>query len=201
MYSPQDQTAKAFIRDTAIELFGRHGFDAVPLRTIAETAGVSQPLIIKHYGSRSGLINVADEHTLEIVELALRGVAMESTEERHAAADLSVAAVLAGSSVGPYLARLLTADDDRARRAFARLVAFADGLVEQLADAGSIAPGADLRHLSAVLLVHDLSVLILRSRITEAIGIDPLAGEGLEQWSHTVNELYSGRSLINASTR
>lgn len=192
MYSPEDRTAKAIIRDAAIELFGRDGVDAVPLRAIADHAGVSQPLIIKHYGSRSGLIEIADEHTLGIVEQLLHSVAIDSSGRFDAEATTdSVARLLADSAVGPYLSRLLTSEEGRARRAFERLAEFANALVERLAADGAIAVDVDRRQLAVVLLVHDLSVLVLRARITEALGMDPLDRGGLESWSRTVKMLYS----------
>ncbi|WP_257478511.1 TetR/AcrR family transcriptional regulator [Acidipropionibacterium jensenii] len=201
MYSPEDRTAKAIIRDAAIELFGHDGVEAVPLRAIADHAGVSQPLIIKHYGSRSGLIEAADEHALRIVEQLLHSVVIDSggSFDSKATTD-SVARLLADSPIGPYLSRLLTSHEDRARRAFGRLAEFARALVDRLAADGAIAPEVDRHQLAVVLLVHDLSVLVLRARIAEVLGADPLDRGGLESWSRTVKALYSGEALIDPST-
>lgn len=202
MYSLGDRTAKAIIRDAAIELFGRDGFDTVSLRTIAGHSGVSQPLIIKHYGSRSGLINATDEHALSVVERLLHTVAIESGGAFNSEATTgSVAQLLAGSTIGPYLARLLTSNGDRARRAFKRLAEFSCGLIDQLADDEAIASDIDHRHLAVVLLVHDISVLVLRDRITEALGADPLDREGVAAWSRTVQALYSGEALTSPNPR
>ena len=198
MHSPEDRTAKAVIRDVAIELFGRNGVEAVPLRAIADLAGVSQPLIIKHYGSRSGLIEAADDHALRIVERLLRSVAINSAGNFNSeATPASVAGLLADSPIGPYLSHLLTSHEDRARRAFERLAEFARALVNRLAADGAIAPDLDRHHLAVVLLVHDLSVLVLRARISEVLGTDPLDRGGLEAWSRTVKTLYSGEALIS----
>lgn len=198
MYSPEDRTAKAIIRDAAIELFGRDGFDVVPLRAIATQAGVSQPLIIKHFDSRNGLLEATDEHVLNIAERLLRGIVIESNGESHSeAAGISVARLLGDSAIGPYLARMLTMDDDRARQAFERLAEFARTLIDQLADTGRVAQEIDRHHLSVVLLVHDLSALVLRARIAETLGADPLDPGGLELWSHTVKALYSGKALVD----
>lgn len=61
-----DLTARARIRDAAVECFGRQGF-AVTIRTIAEKAGVSPGLVIHHFGSKAGLRKACDDHVFEIV--------------------------------------------------------------------------------------------------------------------------------------
>lgn len=198
MYSPEDRTAKAIIRDTAVDLFGRDGVDAVPLRNVAEGAGVSQALIVKHFGSRDGLIEAADEHVLGMTEKLLHGVAHDAGGVVDPGTiGVSVARLLGTSDGGPYLAQLLTGDGERARRAFTRLVEFARQLVEQLAEDGMVTPGTDHGDLAVVLLVHDLSVLVLRKRVTEALGIDPLDGAGAERWARTTARLYAGQALTS----
>ncbi|MGO1655702.1 MAG: TetR/AcrR family transcriptional regulator, partial [Brevibacterium yomogidense] len=52
----------ARIRDAAIDLYGRRGFDHVTLKDIAVAAGVSAPLVIHHYGSTAGLRTACDHH-------------------------------------------------------------------------------------------------------------------------------------------
>ncbi|WET78982.1 TetR/AcrR family transcriptional regulator [Amycolatopsis sp. QT-25] len=196
MYSPEDRTAKAIIRDTAVELFGRHGADAVPLRNVAVQAEVSQALIIKHYGSRDGLITAADEHVLGVTERLLHGVVIESGGDLGLdAIGAPLSRLLGTSSTGPYLAKLLTGEGTRSRHAFERLAEFARGLIEQLAEEGMVASGVDRDDLAVLLLVHDLSVLILRTRITEAFGVDPLDGAGAERLASITKELYSGKAL------
>lgn len=196
MYSPEDQTAKAKIRDAAIVLFGRYGPDAVSLRAIADAAAVSQPLIIKHFGSRAGLIKAADEHVLGVVEHLLHAEAMGSGSGSRDSRAASVSQLLAGSPIAPYLTHLLT--DGRGQRTFKRLAAFAQDLVAQLASKGMVAPGVDHAELAIVLLVHDLAPLLLRAHIVEATGLDPLGRQGVVRWSETARLLYAGEALVDA---
>ncbi len=58
-----DLTARARVRDAAIECFAEGGFDA-PLRTIAEHAGVSPGLITHHFGSKAALRTECDAEVL-----------------------------------------------------------------------------------------------------------------------------------------
>ncbi|MBB5921664.1 AcrR family transcriptional regulator [Actinoalloteichus hoggarensis] len=190
MYSPEDRTAKAIIRDVAVALFGERGPDAVPLRLVAERSGVSQPLIIKHYGSRDGLVAAVDEHVIGLVRNAVHATALEESAQVR-----SIVEMLGDSAVTRYLSRLLTGDGPRSREAYAELSDFSRQLVMRLDEAGAIAAGVDHEQLAAVLLAHDLSLVLLRSRIGETLGADPLSGTGLRNWAGTVDLLYRGIAL------
>jgi AcrR family transcriptional regulator len=58
-----DLTARARIRDAAVECFAAQGFDA-PFRTIAARAGVSPGLITHHFGSKAALRAECDGEVL-----------------------------------------------------------------------------------------------------------------------------------------
>ncbi|ASR34247.1 hypothetical protein BAY61_03730 [Prauserella marina] len=187
MYSPEDRTAKAIIRDTAVELFGEHGVDAVPLRAVAQRCELSQPLIIKHYGSREGLVRAADEHVLGLLGNALEAAAN--------AKGSGVVSALGDPVVTRYVLRLLTSSGERASAAYARLHDFSRATVRRLHEEGHVAADADIDELATVLLAHDLSVLFLRDRIAETTGTDPLSPTGLTSWTATVARLYSGKAV------
>ena len=61
--SPADLTARARIREVAIECFAEEGFD-VPMRTIAARAEVSLGLITHHFGSKAALRTECDAEVL-----------------------------------------------------------------------------------------------------------------------------------------
>ncbi|WP_159940726.1 MULTISPECIES: TetR/AcrR family transcriptional regulator [unclassified Nocardiopsis] len=61
-----DLTARARIRDAAIECFGQNGF-GVTVRAIAEEAGVSPGLVIHHFGSKERLREACDDHVLGLI--------------------------------------------------------------------------------------------------------------------------------------
>ncbi|WP_051898937.1 TetR/AcrR family transcriptional regulator [Sciscionella sediminilitoris] len=187
MYSPDDRTAKAVIRDTAIELIGRSGMESVSLKQIAEAAGVSQALIIKHYGSREGLVTAANEHVLGLMRDALEAVALGEP-----GAPLS--AVLE-SLDSRYLARLLLSPGGHGQLMFAELAEYSRALIARLSEEGKIGEGIDTERLALILLAHDLSSVLLRDRITEALGEDPLGAGGLEHWMGIADALYRGRAL------
>lgn len=61
-----DLTARARIRDAAIECFGQQGF-GVSVRAIAEHAGVSAGLVIHHFGSKEKLREACDDHVIQLI--------------------------------------------------------------------------------------------------------------------------------------
>src|SRR3954454_24794409 len=86
-----DRTTRARIRDAAVQRFGREGF-AVPVRAIAQDAGVSPALVIHHFGSKDGLRAETDAHVLRV----LREVETES---------------LVTAAPGDFLTRLATVEE------------------------------------------------------------------------------------------
>jgi AcrR family transcriptional regulator len=58
-----DLTARARIRDAALDRFGRAGF-GTPLRRIAADAKVSTALVVHHFGSKAGLIEACDTYAM-----------------------------------------------------------------------------------------------------------------------------------------
>jgi AcrR family transcriptional regulator len=86
-----DRTTRARIRDAAVQRFGREGF-GVPVRAIAQDAGVSAALVIHHFGSKGGLRAETDAHVLRV----LREVETES---------------LMAAAPGEFLTRLATVEE------------------------------------------------------------------------------------------
>ncbi|HET8527163.1 MAG TPA: TetR family transcriptional regulator [Actinomycetota bacterium] len=63
-----DLTARARIRDVALEQFAEHGFDGATIRGIAKAAGVSPSLVQHHFGSKDGLRRACDDTVLDLVQ-------------------------------------------------------------------------------------------------------------------------------------
>src|SRR5688572_28581765 len=61
----EDLTATACIRDAAVKLFVREGFERTSVRLIAERAKVSPALVIHHFDSKEGLRAACDDFVLE----------------------------------------------------------------------------------------------------------------------------------------
>jgi len=70
--SRQAEEVKAAILDAAIPLFAR-GFDSVSVQQIAAAAGVKQPLLLYHFGSKEKLWEQTAERLMQRFETLHRG--------------------------------------------------------------------------------------------------------------------------------
>jgi AcrR family transcriptional regulator len=57
--SPAWGRGRGLLLTAARELFGLHGYDAVTTRQIAESAGVSEQMVFRHFGSKAKLFEAA----------------------------------------------------------------------------------------------------------------------------------------------
>src|SRR5215213_4288566 len=64
-----DLTAEARIRRAALELFGQQGFDGTSTRAVAARAGVTQGLVVHHFGTKEGLRARVEDDVLRTVEM------------------------------------------------------------------------------------------------------------------------------------
>lgn len=63
--------SRSSILDAARELFSEHGYQAVTIRDIATSAGVSPALVMKHYRSKAELFNEMGSNDIPLAELDL----------------------------------------------------------------------------------------------------------------------------------
>lgn len=192
---PDDRTAKARIRDEALRLFGDRGPDAVTVREVAAAAGVSPALVIRHYASKDGLRDAVDEHVVRVIEASLVAATGSADGPFDPAAVPSLAESVAGtfgegSAIPTYLGRLLLAGGPAASALFGKLHSLSRDVLATLARAGRADVGADPEVRAAFLLVNDLAVLMLRDRLREVLGLDPLSGDGMRRWGSEVIAVY-----------
>lgn len=188
MRSVDDVTARARIRDAAIELFGRDGFERTTVRVIATEAGVSPALVVHHYGSKEQLREVCEQHLLAVVRegksKALSGQAPPSLESYLATVEDS----------GPllrYLARTLQEGGPAASRIFGGLV---DDTVDYLAAseaAGVVRPTQDPRARATALVSWGLSHLLLGRLLAQSFGDEYDEAAALARVAGPALEIYT----------
>ncbi|NLE81724.1 MAG: TetR/AcrR family transcriptional regulator [Rhodococcus sp.] len=200
---PDDRTARARIRDEAIRLFAERGADAVTVRDIAAAADVSPALILRHYGSKDGLRTAVDEHVARVFEAMLDQVVADQSaatdSELSGLAEAVATHLPVDSPIPAYLGRILLTGGPVGSPLFARLHEVSRNALDRMTDAGTAVPGDDPDVRAAYLLVADLAVLILRDRLHEVLGVDPLSARGMQRWGNEVlaihrNGLNGGRS-------
>ncbi len=193
-----DLTARATIRNAALQLFADRGPDAVTLRQIATRAGVSPALVVHHFGSKDGLRAEVDAFaarafdaifeampTEELVELLVGGASRGSLAEAFARG------FPPGSPLPAYLRRLLLTNDPAGAALFGRWYAATRRLLDVMVEMGVARPSEDPDTRAAFFLANDLALILLRDPIAMAIGVDPLTPEGMDRWAGEASTIYA----------
>ncbi|WP_329001065.1 TetR family transcriptional regulator [Kribbella sp. NBC_00709] len=195
MRSVDDLTARARIRDRALELFAERGADAVSVRDIAAAAGVSHALVLHHYGSKQRLREVVDEYVAGVFDEMFAAVAADpgdfSGGSSASFAELMLTAVPSGSPIPAYLRRLLVNGDPVGQVLFRQLFDAGVVMIEQLTAAGAMRASGDVAVRAAFLTVNDLAMVLLRDQLTAVLGVDPLSPDGMRRWAAEVVTAYT----------
>jgi TetR/AcrR family transcriptional regulator, regulator of cefoperazone and chloramphenicol sensitivity len=104
-----DLTAKARIRNAALELLATNGSAKTTIREIAKAAGVTHGLVVHHFTNKDGLRRAVRQHLIDLMQEALEAIPAEgSADEVRRARDAGVAAMLAANpAVTAYLRRAM----------------------------------------------------------------------------------------------
>lgn len=156
-----DLTARARIRDAAIECFAEQGFDT-SFRTIATRAGVSPGLITHHFGSKSVLRSECD------AEVFRRFHAVKSGSIAVMGGDLLEQLARPGdaATVTAYMLRALQAGGAAAREYFESLVEHARQVMAESVAAGMVRPSRDEEARARYLTAHTMGALLLDFLLT-----------------------------------
>ena len=142
-----DLTARARIRDAAIECFAEQGFDAT-FRTIAGRAGVSPGLITHHFGSKDALRAECDTEVLRQYT-AYKTDAVDMPTDRLFQV---MAAPGVTASLMVYMLRVIGAGGQPAHAFLERLIDDARAVMAHAVETGLVRPSRDeearLRYLT-----------------------------------------------------
>ncbi|KRF19421.1 TetR family transcriptional regulator [Nocardioides sp. Soil797] len=105
----EDFTAKARIRNAALDLFADFGETGTSMRAIAAAAGVTVGLVVHHYQTKDGLRDAVEERIVDLFDEAIaQAPTSGGAREVAAARDASVARMLEQDpAVVGYLRRAL----------------------------------------------------------------------------------------------
>lgn len=197
-----DLTARARLRDAAVELFGRSGFN-VSVRAIADAAGVSPALVLHHFGSKQGLRESCDAYVLQRIR--------EYKEQavRPASADqllLTMASVEESAPLVGYALQSLQAGGDLARSFIDHFAADAEEWIAEGVKAGTILPSLDEKARARYLTVQGFGALLLDLTLNPPADPSDLAGAmrgylarmGLPSTELFTQGLLTDRSMLDA---
>jgi AcrR family transcriptional regulator len=162
--SSSDLTARARIRDAALDLFADKGIGAATVRDIAQAAGVSSGLLRHHFGSKEGLRDACDEYALaRLTELGLR-----FTET-----DVLSPVTPGTMRLQRYLIRSMMDGSPPAMAMFDQALGYGERWLET-----SGIEVDDPRAFLAVVSVMKMSMFVMRDQLSHALGqsVDEPAG-------------------------
>jgi AcrR family transcriptional regulator len=188
-FSAEDLTARARIRQAALEQFAEHGYARTTIRSIAAAAGVSAGLLRHHFGSKEELRDAVDAHILaeirkandEVLEASKRG-------------DLGPAA-LGRPEMRPYRAYIVRALIDGSPT----MAMIFDQVVElsipwfELADEARTQdkPVVDARARAAVISGMAFGVQLLNEHVCRGLGLAPDSLEAQRVTALALLDIYS----------
>lgn len=201
MRSTDDLSTRARIRDTAIEYFGREGFD-VSLRSIAKHAGVSGGLIIHHFGSKDGLRQACDDRVTQVIrEVTENRVPSDATANRLVQSLLSdVETVEQYGWLLAYVLRSFQVGGDFTRAMFDAIVADSCSYLERAEAAGLVKPSRDRERRARWMVTTRIGAILVLLNLREGeIDFGVLAREWTEDLLLPALELYTEGLFADSS--
>lgn len=165
----QDLTARARIRDAALEQFAEHGFEGATIRGIAQAAGVSPGLVQHHFGSKDGLRRACDDAVLELVRQKTRAV----RNGELANPEVLGALYSAGPPVVRYLARAAVERSSGAVTLMDEMVAVSESFLSTTWPERFPAGAQRTRDAAAVLVAQAAGPIVLHEHVARQMGLQP----------------------------
>jgi AcrR family transcriptional regulator len=166
--SPKDLTARARIRDAALEQFAERGFEGATIRGIASAAGVSPGLVQHHFGSKEGLRRACDDEVLELVRRKMRVTESGEITSPRVLASLYAA----GRPLARYLARAAVERSPAAAELLDEIAAHTERFLGATWPERFPLGSQRARDAAAVLVAQSAGTLVLHDHVARQMGLD-----------------------------
>ncbi|MFB3739022.1 MAG: TetR/AcrR family transcriptional regulator [Candidatus Velamenicoccus archaeovorus] len=164
-----DLTARARIRDAALEEFARRGYEGATIRGIAAAAGVSPGLVQHHFGSKERLRRACDDAVLELVQRKVQALDEgDLTDPRFLSALYA-----AGRPVVRYFARAAVERSPAAAALLDEMAAQTERFLTRTWPDRYPEGAARTRDAAAVLVAQSAGTLVLHEHVARRMGLDP----------------------------
>jgi AcrR family transcriptional regulator len=190
----EDLTARARIREAALDQFAENGFERTTIRGIAAAAGVSPGLVRHHFGSKQELHEAVDQYVLDEIRRVNNELMVEGVRGTFS---VTAASREAMQPFQRYLSRSIVDGSKTIATLFDQMVDLTEGWVG-LADEAipDDPPFSDRRTRAAVFTAMVLGVSLLHEHLTRVLGVDLFAPEGDRQLTEAMLDIYS-RALLS----
>lgn len=166
---PEDLTARARIRDAAMDVFAERGAKGATIRAIAERAGVSPALLQHHFGTKDQLRAACDDHVLAYLR---QGVAAGIDQGQLGRPGFAAEIYHSAPPVLRYLVRALVDESPGSSMIFEQIVELTLPYLKGR-DAS-----LDPKVRAAVFVAMRLGTVVLGSQLSDVIGADLLSEPG-----------------------
>jgi TetR/AcrR family transcriptional regulator, regulator of cefoperazone and chloramphenicol sensitivity len=190
-FMSEDLTARARIREAALEHFAKEGYERATIRAIARTAGVSPGLLRHHYGSKDDLRKACDDYVFEM----LHRVNMQLLDDPGVEASTHHAT----KRFGRYVARSLAEGSPTAGRIFDEMVTMTEQWLVRSDEARVDTPTIDRRIRAAIVTAMATGFPLLHEHVSRALGTDMFGPEGDRLVGLALVDIYSHK-LIDDGT-
>jgi AcrR family transcriptional regulator len=181
-----DLTARARIREAAIALFGRHGFDGAGIRAIAAEAGVSPALVVHHFGSKEGLRKACDEHVALVVRTTKQQAMTEGPPDL-------LQLLRTADDAQPllrYVARMLTDSSPGVAELVDTMVSDAVDYMADGVEAGFLRPSDRPYERAVLLCIWQLGAIALHNHVKRLMKLDLLGDpKAMLRWGRPALEV------------
>jgi len=184
-----DLTARARIREAALEHFAHDGYERATIRAIAATAGVSPGLLRHHYGSKEDLRKACDQYVFEMLHLA-NALLLEDPGATAQTQQTS-------KRFGRYLARSLADGSPTVGPIFDEIVKLTEVWLQRADDSRTDTPFVDRRIRAALVAAMQIGIPLLHGHVSRALGTDMFGLEGDRLIALAMLDIYSHALIDN----
>ncbi|EGD54426.1 TetR/AcrR family transcriptional regulator [Gordonia neofelifaecis] len=161
-----DLTAKAKIRNAALDLYAEHGEERVSMRAVAAEAGVTVGLVQHHFKTKDGLRRAVEELIVEYHRTAIASVPSDGTPAEVAAArDDAVRAMLKDNPVVVGYMRRVLLDPNGSTSLLSQLTELARDEVSKMRDAGLAGTRRSVAEQTVAMMVRNVGQLFLQPMV------------------------------------
>ncbi len=169
---PDDLTARARIREVALQHFAERGLTGTTFRGIASDAGVSPGLVQHHFGTKHELRAACDAHALDVLR---RQTAAVLDEGKLGDPAYIAAAYAVTPQLTRYLVRTLVDGSPSAAALFDEIVRLTEQYLRRV---GGERPPAELRAHAAVFTAMKLGLAVFDAHLLRSLGARDPARDG-----------------------
>ena len=166
-----DLTAKAKIRNAALDMYAAHGEDRVSMRAVAAEAGVTVGLVQHHFKTKDGLRHAVEELIVDYHRTAIASAPSDGTPAEVAAArDAAVRDMLsANPAVVGYMRRVLL-DASVEPSLLRQLTKLARDEVDKMREAGLASTKRGIAEQTVGMMVRNVGQLFLQPLVDSMWG-------------------------------